>query len=195
MLDSHNRQLTTSRYVINREIELAPNDGTLDKPTMTLGQRIEKRRQLIGISQAELARRVGVRQSTMNSLINGDSRSSRSIVQIARELRTTPAYLIGDIDDPDLNASPPPAAIPQVVMLGVLMPPTRALARMFEALLDGIDDQATTAERALLLAERLPIGLSQLRDLLPESANPVWSNPEPEGAVEGRAMPDPEPIR
>lgn len=39
----------------------------------------------------------------MNSLIRGNSRTSRSIVQIARELRTTPAYLMGETDDPESN--------------------------------------------------------------------------------------------
>ncbi|WP_119083089.1 helix-turn-helix domain-containing protein [Altererythrobacter sp. B11] len=67
---------------------------------MGLGDRIEERLSAIGMTQAELARRVGVRQSTMNSLIRGNSRSSRSLVQIARELRTTPAYLTGETDDP-----------------------------------------------------------------------------------------------
>lgn len=71
---------------------------------MVIGSRIELRRQDLGISQAELARRVGIRQSTMHSLITGASRSSRSITRIARELRTTPAYLVGDIDDPDSGA-------------------------------------------------------------------------------------------
>lgn len=75
---------------------------------MSLGSRIEERRRTVGISQAELARRVGVRQSTMNSLINGDSRTSRSLMKIARELRTTAAYLTGEIDDPDADVPPEP---------------------------------------------------------------------------------------
>ena len=70
---------------------------------MSLGERIEALRKEIGISQAELARRVGVRQSTMNSLIKGNSRTTRSLVAIARELRTTPAYLSGETDDPDAD--------------------------------------------------------------------------------------------
>lgn len=71
---------------------------------MKLGERIELRRAEIGISQSELARRVGVRQSTMNSLINGDSRTSRSIVKIAQVLNTSPAYLMGETDDPAQDA-------------------------------------------------------------------------------------------
>lgn len=75
---------------------------------MSLGARIEERRRVVGISQAELARRVGVRQSTMNSLIKGDNRTSRSLLQIARELRTTPAYLTGETDDPHADAPDAP---------------------------------------------------------------------------------------
>lgn len=47
-----------------------------------------------------------MRQSTMNSLIRGNSRTSRSIVQIARELETTPAYLLGETDDPTDDQPP-----------------------------------------------------------------------------------------
>ncbi|MEO7467376.1 MAG: helix-turn-helix transcriptional regulator [Sphingobium limneticum] len=73
---------------------------------MNLGSRIEERLAAVGISQAELARRVGVRQSTVNSLIRGDSRTSRSLIKIARELRTTAAYLTGETDDPDNENAP-----------------------------------------------------------------------------------------
>jgi DNA-binding XRE family transcriptional regulator len=133
---------------------------------MGLGARIEARRKEIGISQAELARRVGVRQSTMNSLINGNSRTTRSIVELARELSTTPHYLMGLSDDPDEDAPPPPPPPPPRVMLEVTLPPTSALQKMFEGLLAGLDPQTMTqGELALQLAELLPIGLSQLRDL------------------------------
>lgn len=72
---------------------------------MNLGERIERRRIEVGLSQAELARRVGVRQSTMNSLIRGNSQTSRSLTKIARELQTTPEYLTGETDDPSPDAS------------------------------------------------------------------------------------------
>lgn len=60
------------------------------------------------MSQSELARRVGVRQSTIHSLLVGDSRGSKHLHKIARELGTTPAYLSGEVDDPDLDAPEPP---------------------------------------------------------------------------------------
>lgn len=164
MFDRHGQELTSSRYVVNREIELGANGATLDKSRMTLGERIEAGRVAIGISQAELARRVGIRQSTMNSLINGDSRSSRSIVAIARELGTTPAYLTGEIDDPDKD-SPPPRAEPRVqfVTLQVALPSEAALADMFEAQLRVYGD-LSGAELARALAKRLPSGLARLRE-------------------------------
>jgi transcriptional regulator with XRE-family HTH domain len=68
---------------------------------MSLGLRIKGLLKARGISQAELGRRVGLSQSTMNELVNGRSRSSTSLHVIARELRTTPAYLSGETDDPD----------------------------------------------------------------------------------------------
>ena len=138
---------------------------------MTLGARIEERRKVVGISQAELARRVGVRQSTINGLINGDARSSRSIVQIAQELRTTPGYLTGATDDPDQGAPlPPPAPRTQFVMLPVALPSENVLARMFEGLLEVVDRSAPAAELAQELAELLPTALSQLRGPLIETA-------------------------
>ncbi|RYF11169.1 MAG: XRE family transcriptional regulator [Oxalobacteraceae bacterium] len=130
---------------------------------MTLGRRIEELRIAAGLSQAELARRVGVRQSTMNSLINGDSRSSRSIVQIARELGTTAAYLIGDTDDPRSDA--PPARLRPVVQhitMQVALPSENALSDMFEGQLQAFD-RLKGAELARALAKRLPKALARLQ--------------------------------
>lgn len=159
-----------------REIELGTNISSLDKGAVTLGSRIDERRKEIGLSQAELARRVGVRQSTMNSLINGDSRSSRSIVAIARELATTPAYLTGEIDDPDAGA-PQPSAEPnvQLVTMPVALPSEDGLARAFQGLLAasrGMEEAALARE----LAKRLPTLLGVLRGPL------VVEQPDPAAA-------------
>ncbi|MDD3799556.1 MAG: helix-turn-helix transcriptional regulator [Novosphingobium sp.] len=67
---------------------------------MTVGDRIKERLGVVGISQAELARRVRLDQSTINGLVRGAARGSRYLHQIARELRTTSAYLNGETDDP-----------------------------------------------------------------------------------------------
>lgn len=158
MLQCHTGGITTSRYTVKRKTELPSNVLSLDKGAMTLGQRIEERRKALGISQAELARRVGVRQSTMNSLINGDARSSRSIVQIARELQTTPAYLTGEIRDPSEDAPPPPPPPVTHLMMQVAFPSEAALAEMFRAILS-VSENMTQDELALELARMLPKGL------------------------------------
>jgi transcriptional regulator with XRE-family HTH domain len=69
-------------------------------PDVIIGQRILLRLEVVGISQAELARRVKLTQSTINGLIRGEQRSSTKLPAIARELQTTPAYLTGETDDP-----------------------------------------------------------------------------------------------
>jgi len=70
---------------------------------LTLGERILERLTALDISQAELARRVKLSQPTINGLIRGGSRSSAHLHKIARELRTTPAYLSGETDDPEAD--------------------------------------------------------------------------------------------
>lgn len=68
---------------------------------MISGARIKERLKVVGISQAELGRRVGLGQSTINGLIHGEQQGSTKLHQIARVLRTTPAYLSLETDDPD----------------------------------------------------------------------------------------------
>lgn len=132
------------------------------------GSRLRDLMEARGLSQSALARRVGVSQTTIAKLVLSKGYGSKHLHKIARELDTTPAYLAGEIDDPDLDAPPPSPARPVTVMLSVNLPSERALARMFQALLAGIDPKASRDEQALLLAQRLPIGLSQIRDLLPD---------------------------
>ena len=67
---------------------------------MELGDRITERLLALGISQAELARRVKVSQPTINALIRGGATGSKHLHRIAAELETSPAYLAGETDDP-----------------------------------------------------------------------------------------------
>lgn len=67
---------------------------------MGLGERIEGLLQAKGWSQAELARRVGVKPTSIWKLVSGGTHATRHLHAIARELATTPEYLLGEIDDP-----------------------------------------------------------------------------------------------
>lgn len=145
---------------------------------MIVGRRILLRLPIVEMSQAELARRVGMSQSAMHNLITGKSRSSTHLHKIAHHLRTTPSYLTGDIDDPDEGAPPPvPAPRTQVVMMPVGMPSEAALADMFEGQLR-VFATLTGAELAHALAKRLPRALARLQsaelyqdtDLVPDDA-------------------------
>lgn len=143
-----------------------------------IGARIEDLRKHRKIkSQSALARAAGMKQSTLNGLINSDYRWSPHLPAIARALQTTVEYLIGDTNDPDANIPPaPPPADVQLVTMTIALPGEQYLARMFDAmleLLDELPDKPDRDERARLLARWLPTGLSQLRDLLPDPGPPL----------------------
>ena len=80
---------------------------------MNLGARVSERLAAIGMSQAELARRVGITQPSINNLIKRGVGGSSHLHKIARVLETTPEYLIGETNDPDANA--PPALTPETI--------------------------------------------------------------------------------
>lgn len=141
---------------------------------MIIGSRIDERLSALGYSQSKLARLTGLNQSTISGLIRGDQRSSTHLHKIAQHLQTTSAYLEGDTDNPDANAPLPPVPPSyQAISLQVLLPSEAALARMFLGLLKTSKTAKTMDEQALLLAKRLPNALSQLRDLLPDTTQPV----------------------
>lgn len=67
---------------------------------MRIGDRIAERRNALGLSQSALARTAGLSQATIGKLESGISSGSSQLHKIARVLRTTPAYLSGETDDP-----------------------------------------------------------------------------------------------
>ena len=52
------------------------------------------------LSQSELARRVGISQTAVYKLVSGQSQGSKYIHRIAQELAVSPAFLMGESDDP-----------------------------------------------------------------------------------------------
>ena len=77
---------------------------------MVIGARILDRLKTLGLTQTELARRVGMSQGSIANLIAGRSAGSRHLHSIARELETTVDFLTGRIDDPSEGAVAPPTA-------------------------------------------------------------------------------------
>lgn len=73
---------------------------------MVIGKRIRERRIELGISQAELAKKIGVKHQTSISKIEVDGRGVplKYLRTIADFLETTPEYLLGQTDEPDLYA-------------------------------------------------------------------------------------------
>jgi phage repressor protein C with HTH and peptisase S24 domain len=86
---------------------------------MAMGDRIQALLDGAKMSHAELARRVGVSTQTIWKLASGASQSSKYLHKIARELETTPEFLLGETDDPEADAPPP--ATPREDMVEVAM--------------------------------------------------------------------------
>tara|TARA_R110002072_G_scaffold38314_4_gene110889 strand:+ start:1810 stop:2451 length:642 start_codon:yes stop_codon:yes gene_type:complete len=87
---------------------------------MINGERISALMADQGLSQAELARRVGVSQPTIFKLIHANKSGSKHLHLVARVLGTTPDYLEGATDDPFADAplpAPPRDDVVQVAML------------------------------------------------------------------------------
>ncbi len=69
----------------NRQNDIPENSLAYMMGEMTMGERIKERLDALGISQAELARRVKVAQPTINALINGGAAGSKHLHRIAAE--------------------------------------------------------------------------------------------------------------
>lgn len=79
-------------------------------PATVRTERFREMLEAAGLSQSALARKIGVSQATIGKLAIGVSTGSKHLHSIARELGTTPAYLIGETDDPFEGALPIPSA-------------------------------------------------------------------------------------
>jgi len=67
---------------------------------MSLAERLASRMKELKVSQAALARSVGVSQPTINEIVNGGTKRSKHLREIARALETTEAWLLGETEDP-----------------------------------------------------------------------------------------------
>jgi SOS-response transcriptional repressor LexA len=76
----------------------------------TLPQRVSGQRQALGLSQAELGRRVGMSQQAIADIEAGRVSQPRRLVQIARVLHVDPGWLAGE--EPQAAPAALPAARP-----------------------------------------------------------------------------------
>jgi len=67
--------------------------------------RMKALREQLGLSQSELARRADSTQQTINRLEAGGTDHPRNLLALARVLKTSAAYLMGETDDPSPTAS------------------------------------------------------------------------------------------
>jgi phage repressor protein C with HTH and peptisase S24 domain len=95
----HRSNYSEGYRVVNSQSEVAVYRRSDRLPWVTLGQRITDRLGKLKLSQAELARRVGISQPTINALIHGNNTTSKHLHRIAAELETSPAWLAGETDD------------------------------------------------------------------------------------------------
>ena len=110
---------------------------------MTIGQRIREKRELIGMSQDELAQKLGYKSRSSINKIETDLYNLRQskIKKIADVLNTTPAYIMGW--DEGVQDTPAPSRGVKIPVLGRV-----AAGIPIEAIENIIDTEEITAEMA-----------------------------------------------
>lgn len=71
-------------------------------------ERVRKRMKDLGVTQAQVARATGLSQPTIGRFLNGEVRTTTKLVELAQSLETTPQFLVGETEEPELFGSPGP---------------------------------------------------------------------------------------
>jgi transcriptional regulator with XRE-family HTH domain len=81
---------------------------------MTLGRRVQQRREALGLSQVELAREAGITQGLLSRIENGHTPNpgAQALKGLALALRCSIDYLVGLYDNHLHNASPHTVGLP-----------------------------------------------------------------------------------
>lgn len=77
------------------------------------------------LNQSQLAEAVGVKQPSIARLLKGETKTSRALDQIARVLETSPAYLKGESESPEVPEIAAAAAsqdVPQLALSALAWP-------------------------------------------------------------------------
>lgn len=91
------------------------------------GDRLKAAMARAGLNQSQLAAAVGLKQPSIARLLTGETKTSRALDRIAAALETTPAYIKGETDLPDLPealAIQTAFDIPQLTLSQVTFPPS-----------------------------------------------------------------------
>ncbi|ETX11627.1 repressor [Marinomonas ushuaiensis DSM 15871] len=73
---------------------------------MTIADRVKEKRAELGLTQAELAKRVGISQQSLQKIEDGGTQNPRKLLNLAKELKCTPEWLqLGYIGEVRENAS------------------------------------------------------------------------------------------
>ena len=74
---------------------------------MEVGERIRKRREQLGITQEELAKRVGYTSTSSVAKVeaNANGMVQSKLLAFAKALQTTPSYLLGWEDEDQINTT------------------------------------------------------------------------------------------
>lgn len=171
-------QSHSTSIAISNPIGIA--DGLASLTVTVTATRLADAMRQAGEDQSSLARAIGITQGAISKILQGKTANSRHLPRIAHHLGASLPWLLGETDDPEADQPAPTVPVVHFVTMQVALPSERALARMFEGLLRSMDLSAPVDVQAQLLAKRLPIGLSQLRDLLPDagpSSRPSEASP------------------
>jgi transcriptional regulator with XRE-family HTH domain len=76
-------------FYVNRHTDVYIGENI----NMSIGQRIKERRKAIGLTQSQLAAKVGMKQSSISELENGDSSSTTNVAKIAQALKVNALWL------------------------------------------------------------------------------------------------------
>lgn len=124
------------------------------------------------MDQSALARAAGCTPGAINQIVRGNVHRSKFLPDIADALGVSLQWLKGQPvkrETADTASIKRPPRSPRV-LLEVNLPSENALTRMFEGLLELVDQTAPKDALARELAQLLPIGLSQLQGPLTERA-------------------------
>lgn len=87
---------------------------------MLIPDRLVSRMEQCGETQSSLARKVGMSPQMVGKLARGDAAGTTQLHKIALHLRTTIAYLTGEVDDPEEGAYVPPSSEEIAEQMGLM---------------------------------------------------------------------------